>query len=91
MATRYKIGKLPIAVHLNPGDQFNLTHTDEYKNGDKTTILHTENITRSMKCTHYAVLSTPFSMGMMIGTDELENFLEESFPGCGIGEDEPIL
>jgi hypothetical protein len=91
MATRYKIGKLDRTVHLSPGDQFRLTHTDAYKNGDKTTILHTEYITRSMECTHYAVLSTPFSMGMMIGTYELENFLEESFPGCGIGEDEPIL
>jgi hypothetical protein len=91
MATRYKIGKLNYAVYLNPGDQFKLTHTQVDKNGDKTTILHTEEITRSVTCTHYAVLSTPFSMGMMIGTDELENFLEESFPGCGIGEAEPIL
>jgi len=30
-------------------------------------------------------------MGMLIGTDELENFLEGAFPGCGVGEDEPIL
>ena len=89
MATQYKIGKLDHAVYLGPGDQFRLTYNEI---GDKTTtILHTENITRIMTCTHYAVLSTPFSMGMMIGTDELENFLEESFPGCGIGEDEPIL
>ncbi len=91
MATQYKIGKLDHSFCVNPGDQFKLTHTDRYKNGNITTILHTEDITRSMKVTHYAVLSTPFSMGMVIGTDELENFLEESFPGCGIGEDEPIL
>lgn len=88
MATRYKIGKLDHAVYLNPGDHFNLTYT---QHGNGATILHTEDITRSMACTHYAVLSTPFSMGMLIGTDELENFLEESFPGCGVGEDEPIL
>ena len=91
MTLRYKIGKLPNEVHLNPGDQFNLTYTDKYKNDGKTTILHTENITRNTRCTHYAVLSTSFSVGMLIGTDELENFLEESFPGCGVGEDEPIL
>jgi hypothetical protein len=91
MATRYKIGKLDHAVYLSPGDQFRLTYTQAEENGDKTTILHTEEITRIMTCTHYAVLSTPFSMGMMIGTYELENFLEESFPGCGIGEAEPIL
>jgi hypothetical protein len=89
MATRYKIGKLPGAVYLSAGDRFNLTYTD--KGSDKPAILHTEDITRSMTCTHYAVLSTPFSMGMLIGTAELENFLEESFPGCGIGEDESIL
>jgi len=91
MATRYKIGKLDSAVYLSPGDQFRITYTDNYENGGKNTILHTEDITRSMECTHYAVLSTPFSMGMLIGTDELENFLEGAFPGCGVGEDEPIL
>ncbi len=91
MATRYKVGKFDYPISLSPGDQFNLTYTQKGENGDKPTILHTEDITREMMCTHYAVLSTPFSMGMMIGTDELENFLEEYFPGCGVGEDEPIL
>lgn len=89
--TKYKIGKLDYAVHLHPGDQFKLTHTQVYKNGEKTALLHTEEITKKMTCTHYAVLSTPFSMGMIIGTAELENFMEESFPGCRIGNDEPIL
>ena len=91
MLTRYKIGKLPRPIHARPGDHLRVTHTDLYKDGDLRTILHTEEITRSMECTHYAVLATSFSMGTMIGTDELENFPEESFPGCGIGEDEPIL
>ncbi len=91
MATRYKIGKLNHAVYLGPGDQFRLTYTQKGLRDDKRTILHTEDITRNMTCTHYAVLSTPFGVGMMIGTYELENFMEESFPGCGIGEDEPIL
>jgi hypothetical protein len=91
MATRYKIGKLDYAVYLSPGDQFRLTYTEDRGDDDKTTVLHTEDVTKNIKCTHYAVLSTPFSMGMLIGTDELENFLEESFPGCGVGEDESIL
>lgn len=89
--TRYKVGKLDYTVSLNPGDQFKLTHTQLNKKGEKTTLLHTEEITKTIACTHYAVLSTPFSMGMIIGTAELEDWLEATFPGCGVGEDEPIL
>jgi hypothetical protein len=89
--TKYKIGKLDYQVSLAPGDTFELSHTDRYKNGELTTILHKEIITKKMNCTHYAVLSTPFSMGMFIGTAELENFLEDSFPDCRVGENDPIL
>jgi hypothetical protein len=85
--TKYKIGRLDYEVSLLPGDRFNLTYTDL----GGTDLLHTECITKKMACTHYAVLSTPFSMGMIIGTDELEAFMEESFPGCGVGENDPIL
>jgi hypothetical protein len=89
--TKYKIGKLDHPVLLSPGDTFKLTHTQIDKKNTNTTLLHTEEITKTIECTHYAVLSTPFSMGMMIGTAELENFLEDAFPGCQIGENEPIL
>jgi hypothetical protein len=91
MKTRYKVGKLDRTIHVHPGDEFRLSHTEEYKNGDKTVILHTEEITKRMTCTHYAVLSTPFSMGMIIGTAKLGDWLEATFPGCGVGENEPIL
>jgi hypothetical protein len=91
MTTQYKIGKLDHAVYLSPGDRFRLSYTEDRGGDDKTTILHTEDITKNIECTHYAVLSTPFSVGMLIGTIELVNFLEESFPGCGVGKVESIL
>ena len=89
--TKYKIGKLDHTVSLCPGDTFNLTYTQIDKKNVNTELLHTEEITKNLECTHYAVLSTPFSMGMIIGTAELEGFMEKAFPGCRIGENESIL
>jgi hypothetical protein len=85
--TYYKVGKLHRAFEVAPGDHFNLTFTDT----GGTELLHTEEITEPRTITHYAVLAFPCGSGMLVGTDELEDWLESEFPNGRVGEDESIL
>ena len=84
---KYKVGSLASPVHLMPGDQFHLTLTE----GDVNTILHVEDITEDKWYTHYAVVNFGVGVGMLVGTSELKDFVEDQWPGCECPDGEPVL